>query len=59
MTTVFDRVNAWAQLNASDDYYYGTRFSYWRSALAAGICTEDEYNNAKKHYANLWDYRGD
>lgn len=58
-TDVFNKVNTWAQTNASNDYYYGTRYSYWHAALTAGICTKEEFDYAENHYGRLWTYRGD
>lgn len=52
-------VHAWAPQHASEDYWYGSRQSYWAAALSNKIVTRDEYDFAAAYYANLWTYRGD
>lgn len=52
-------VNKWARDNASNDYFYGSRQSYWAAALANHIITNIQYNRAAAYYGNLWTYRGD
>lgn len=59
MDEVFNIVNSWARDNASDDYLYGSRQSYWAAALNQRIITSDEYDRAAAYYGNLWTYRGD
>ena len=58
-TDVVNMVNEWAKDNASVDYYYGTRQSYWAEAMRKGIITQNQYQDASAYYGNLWTYRGD
>lgn len=52
-------IHAWAPKNAPDDYWYGSRQSYWAAALHAKVITKLEYDLGAAYYANLWTYRGD
>jgi hypothetical protein len=53
------RVYGWAVVHRHDDVHYGSRASWWRAALDEGVCTMDEYEEARRVYGTLWDYRGD
>lgn len=59
MTELYNKVNEWAKINASEDFYYGSPQSYWIKALNNNIITQDEYLAGEKYYAKLWCYRGD
>lgn len=54
-----DKVNKWAKVNATGDYFYGAPYSYWGVALASKIITKAEYDRAAAWYGPLWTYRGD
>jgi hypothetical protein len=56
---IIDTVDNWAKDNAKDDYWYGSRQSYWAVALINKIITRDQYDQAEEHFGNLWTYRGD
>jgi hypothetical protein len=57
--SIIDRVDEWAKDNAKDDYWYGSRQSYWAAALSNKVITIGDYENAKDYYGRLWTYRGD
>jgi antirestriction protein ArdC len=59
ITEIIDRVNSWAKENAQNDFYYGSRYSYYRPAKECLIIDQDEYDLAEKYYGQLWHYRGD
>ena len=59
MISIDDRVNAWARDNAQNDFYYGTRYSYYKAAKMAWVIEKDEYDLAERYYGSLWTYRGD
>ena len=59
MISIDDRVNAWARDNAQNDFYYGTRYSYYKAAKMAWVIDQDEYDLAERYYGSLWTYRGD
>ena len=59
MISIDDRVNAWARDNAQNDFYYGTRYSYYKAAKMAWVIEQDEYDLAERYYGSLWTYRGD
>lgn len=52
-------VQQWARTNASNDYMYGTPQSYFASALSVNLINKEQYEQAKNHFGNLWNYRGD
>lgn len=52
-------VNQWARENVPEQYNYNSRATYWRSAVIAGIISEEVYQTARTHYGRLWDYVGD
>lgn len=54
-----NKVNAWARINDEISYCYGSRYSYWRSALISEVITKEEFNIAEIKYGDLWHYRGD
>lgn len=53
------KVDDWARNNAQDDFWYGSRQSYWAAALRNKIVTNEQYDSAADYYGNLWTYRGD
>ena len=53
------KVTLWAETNVPNEYSYNSRAVYWRSALQAGIISEEEYSLGQTHYAHLWTYVGD
>lgn len=59
LTQMIHYITQWAMVNRSDDYNYGTRSSYFQAALSEGLITQEEYEAARSHFGNLWDYRGD
>ncbi len=59
MSELCQSVNNWAKDNASDDYLYGSRQSYWAAALQHKIINKDDYARAAAYYGQLWTYRGD
>ena len=59
MIAISDRVNAWAKDYAQNDFYYGTRYSYYKAAKMAWVIEQDEYDLAERYYGELWTYRGD
>lgn len=59
MVGINDRVIAWAREYASNDLYYGTPYSYYRTAKEIGMISDDEYELAQRSYGQLWHYRGD
>jgi hypothetical protein len=56
---VRELVLAWTFAHHHDDWAYGSPQSYWSKAMAAGICNQEEYEEAKKRNGSLWNYRGD
>jgi hypothetical protein len=56
---LMDKVNQWAKDNATDDFYYGSRQSYWAAALANKFITVEEYEHGQQIYGHIWTYRGD
>lgn len=59
MKDLCQRVNSWAKDNATSDYNYGSRQSYWAAAVSSGIITSEEYKAGETYYGTLWTYRGD
>ena len=59
INNLVNMVNDWARNHAQDDYFYGSRQSYWAAALTNKIITREEYDRGAQHYGNLWTYRGD
>lgn len=59
MVGIHDRVCAWAKDHAQNDFYYGTRYSYYKAAKLSWVIEQDEYDLAEKYYGELWTYRGD
>jgi hypothetical protein len=53
------KVTTWAREYAANDFNYGSPQSYWKSALAQGVCSEFEYELAEKYYGHMFGYRGD
>jgi len=41
------------------DRNYGAPYSFWSNAKARGLCTEQEFEQARRAYGSLWHYRGD
>jgi hypothetical protein len=54
-----NKVDNWAKDNATDDFWYGSRQSYWSVALTKGFITREQYDQAEDYYGSLWTYRGD
>jgi len=54
-----EKVLVWARQNAREDLYYGTPYSFCRSALINGFITQDEFDTLEIMYGKLWTYRGD
>ena len=59
LTQMIDYITQWAMVNRKDDYYYGTRQSYFQAALSDALITREQYDAARDHFGNLWTYRGD
>lgn len=41
------------------DRHYGAPYSFWSSAKAYGLATDEDVQQARSSYGNLWHYRGD
>lgn len=54
-----DAVIQWAKVNVPEQYNYSSKASYWRSAVTAGIITEDDLKLAYHMYGHMIDYTGD
>jgi hypothetical protein len=54
-----DIVVKWAQANAANDLHYGSPQSYYASARAQGVITDDEYDLMARWHGDMWMYRGD
>ena len=52
-------VEQWARVHASEDFMYGSPQSWWAKAVRANIVNEQQYEDARVYYGNLWTYRGD
>lgn len=42
-----------------EDLYYGSKASFWSTAVQFGLATRAEADVARAHYTYLWNYRGD
>lgn len=49
----------WAKANVPDQYNYSSRAHYWRSAVSAGIITDNDLELAYHMYGDMIDYTGD
>lgn len=58
-TMTINLVENWAKENVPNEYSYNSRATYWRSAMIAGIITQEQYDCAGDFYGNLWFYTGD
>jgi len=48
-----EKVLVWARQNAREDLYYGTPYSFCRSALINGFITQDEFDTLEIMYGKL------
>ena len=38
---------------------YSAPYSFWSNAKTRGLCTEEEFEQARRSYGSLWHYVGD
>lgn len=59
ITDIHDRALEWARVNIPDVYHYSSKADWYRSAVNAGIITEEEYRFAHRQWGDMFDYTGD
>ena len=41
------------------DFFYGSKYSFWSTAVRYGLAREDELEQARGYYGDRFHYRGD